>query len=314
MYDVIIIGAGPAGLTAAIYTARARLNTLVIENPAIASQATYAYQIDNYPGFPKGISGVELAMQFNEQAKNSGAEFVTATAMAIDSCRESFGKVWKVDTDSDQYKASSIIIASGARARPLGVAGENELIGKGVSYCATCDGAFFKDKTIVVVGGGNTAAEEALFLTRFGKKVMLIHRRDRLRAAKILQEQLEKEEKIELVLNSIVTEINGKDNRVSSITLKNVKDDKQHKVDCDGIFISVGYIPNTGFAEGVVQLGKNRHIIADDKLNTSQKGIFAAGDCRETYLRQVVTACGDGALAAFSAQKHLENLRGTPYI
>lgn len=307
-YDVIIIGGGPAGLTAAIYTARARLKTLLLESFSVPGQAVITDHLENYPGFPDGINGFELIEKFKKQAENFGAELKVGNVERIEKDKNG----WLVEAEGRTYTSLSLIIASGARPRRLGVPGERELQRKGVSYCATCDGALYKDKEIALVGGGDTAIQEALFLTRFAKKVRVVHRRDRLRATKILQERALSNERIEFIWESKAVEILGKD-RVSGVKIKNVKTGKETDVSCDGVFIFVGYSPNTDFIKRVLKLDKDGYIVSDSDMNTSKKGIFACGDCRRKLLRQVVTACGDGATAAFSAQKYVEDLKGAAY-
>ncbi|NQT90535.1 MAG: thioredoxin-disulfide reductase [Candidatus Omnitrophica bacterium] len=304
MHEVIIIGAGPAGLTAAIYTSRARLKTLVLEDISVMSQTAYADRIENYPGFPKGTDGLSLLESFKKQAKGFGAEFITGKAEEI--------TARQVKVDGKRYDTLSVIIATGARARKLDIPGEDKLCGKGVSYCATCDGAFFKDKDIVVVGGGDTAIQEAIFLTRFARKVMVIHRRDRLRATKILQEQALSNKKIEVIWNSVAEEILGT-TKVEGVKIKNLAKSQERKLSCEGVFVSIGFVPNTAFLKGKLELNDKGYIIVDGEMRTSEKGIFACGDCRNTPLRQIVTACGDGAIAAFSCQHYVEELKGTSY-
>ena len=289
-YDVIIIGGGPAGLTAAIYASRARLKTLLIESSSVVSQAAVTGGIENYPGFPEGVSGAELIERFKKQAKEFGTEFTIGSVRAIQACKQENAGIWQVDfgdtvgnADSNgankSYGALSVIIATGARPRELSVPGEERLKGRGVSYCATCDGPFFKDKDIVVIGGGDTAVEEALFLTKFGKKVVLVHRRDRLRATKILQERAFSNEKIDIIWDSVVEEISGSE-KVEAIRVMNLKTKKEEEISCDGVFIFAGLTPNTGFAKGVVELDNNGYITVDNALKTSQGRIFACGDCR----------------------------------
>ena len=307
-YDVIIIGGGPAGLTAAIYTSRARLKTLVIESYSVPGQAIITDSIENFPGFPEGINGFELVEKFKKQAEKFGAELIVKNVEKIEQLQDG----WRIKAEDKTYTTLSIIIATGAHPRKLDVPGEHKFSGKGVSYCATCDGALYRDKHVVVIGGGDTAIDEALFLTRFAKKVTLVHRRDRLRATKILQERVLANKKIEFAWESNVIEILGKD-KVGGVKIKNIKTKKDTDLSCDGVFVFVGYEPNTVLAKGLLKLDKKSYILADDDMNTSKKGIFSCGDCRKKLLRQVVTACGDGATAAFNAQQYVEKLKGTAY-
>jgi len=307
-YDVIIIGGGPAGLTAAIYTSRARLKTLVIESYSVPGQAIITDSIENFPGFPEGINGFELVEKFKKQAEKFGAELIVKNVEKIEQLQDG----WRIKAEDKTYTTLSIIIATGAHPRKLDVPGEHKFSGKGVSYCATCDGALYRDKHVVVIGGGDTAIDEALFLTRFAKKVTLVHRRDRLRATKILQERVLANKKIEFAWESNVIEILGKD-KVGGVKIKNIKTKKDTDLSCDGVFVFVGYEPNTDLAKDLLKLDKKSYILADDDMNTSKKGIFACGDCKKKLLRQVVTACGDGATAAFNAQQYVEKLKGTAY-
>ena len=306
-YDCIIIGAGPAGLTAAIYTARAGLKTLVMEAPAIMSQAGYAYLIENYPGFQDGVNGAELISNFKKQASISGAEFKERQVSGLKLLNENGDTSWQVSAGTEAFSAFSVIIASGAVHKRLQVAGEERFLGRGVSYCATCDGPIFKNKEVMVVGGGNTAAEEALYLKRFAKKVMLLHRRDKLRATKVLQDKVLSDPKIEVIWSSVIDEILG-DEKVKGIRVKDLLQGSEKEISCDGVFISIGSIPNTGFLEGLLEMDKESSIITDNKLTTSKKGVFACGDCRNTAFKQVITACGEGALAAFSCKNYIETL------
>lgn len=303
MYDIIIIGGGPAGLTAGLYSTRARLKTLLIESYTVPSQAVITASIENYPGFPEGIGGFELIDKFKKQAENFGLEFSIGNVQSI--AKDIKG--WQVAVEDKIYNCLSLIIASGAQPKELEVNGEAKFRGRGVSYCATCDGALFRNKDIVVVGGGDTAVEEALFLTRFGKKVTLIHRRDNLRATKILQERALAHEKIDFVWSSQVIEILGNEN-VEAVKIQNIKTQRYSELHCDGVFIFVGLIPNTGFLKGIIELNETGYIMTDDNMKTSSDGIFACGDCRKKSLRQVITACGDGAIAGFSAQRYVEEL------
>jgi len=312
IYDVIIIGAGPSGLTAAIYTSRARLKTLLLEGLSVSSQALVTDKIENYPGFPEGIGGFEMIDRFKKQAKLFGTEFVVEDVNSIQPSKRQGANIWQVEVKEKIYYSLSVIIASGAQFKVLGVEGEKRLLGKGVSYCAVCDGAFFKDKDIVVVGGGDTAAEEALFLTRFAKKITLIHRRDRLRATRILQERIFANKKISIIWNSVLNEIIG-GSKVQGVRVTDVKTKKETDISCNGVFIFVGLVPNTNFVKDTIKLDENGYVIAEGSMKTSRDGIFACGDCRQTILRQVVTACGDGAFAAFSAQQYVENLKDTAY-
>jgi len=301
-YDVIIIGGGPAGLTAGIYASRARLKTLLIESFSVPGQAIAADHIENYPGFPDGINGFELIEKFKNQAAKFGTEIIVSKVKGIKPNKSG----WKIETEDKSYTALSVIIAAGASPKKLNAPGEDRLRGKGVSYCATCDGALFKNREVVVVGGGDAALEEALFLTRFVKKATVIHRRNALRGTKILQERTFCNKKIEFIWDSVVSEISGLD-KVTGVKVKNFKTGKEMDFACNGVFIFVGYTPNTGFLKDLVKLDKNGYIVTDDNCNTSRPGIFACGDCCRKLLRQVVTACGQGATAAFACHQYLEN-------
>ena len=326
-YDIIIIGGGPAGLTAGIYASRARMKTLLIERLAPGGQAILTELIENYPGFPGGIAGPELMEKMREQAIKTGLEIISGEVTEIEMKKivnPVRGKSPKttasflvrtsngVKTKDEEYKALAIIIASGAHPQKLGVPGEDRLLGKGVSYCATCDGPLFKEQDIVVVGGGDSAVEEALFLTKFAKKVILIHRRDRLRATKILQERALANERIEFILDSVVTEILGKKG-VNRVKVKNKKTEEEKEIPCQGIFISIGITPATNLLRGLVNMDKGEYILTNEDMKTSQEGIYACGDCRKKLLRQIITACGEGSLAAFAATKYVEELRGMAY-
>lgn len=312
LYDVVIIGGGPSGLTAGLYASRARLKTLLIESFSLPSQAVLTSHIENYPGFPEGISGFELIEKFKSQSKRFGLNFITGNAGGLKDCKYRKIDIWQVEVENKTYRALSVIVASGARPEKLGIRGEEKFCGRGVSYCAVCDGPFFRDKDIALVGGGDTAVEEALFLTKFARRVNLVHRKNRLRATKVLQERVFSNKKIEIIWDSVTDEILG-DERVRGIRIKNLKTKKQSDVSCDGVFIFVGQVPNTDFVKGIVELDEQGYVIVDSEMKASREGIFACGDCRKTILRQVVTACGDGALAAFSAQRYVEELKGIAY-
>jgi len=307
-YDVIVVGGGPAGLTAALYAGRARLKMLLVESYSVPGQAVITDYVENYPGFPDGINGFDLIGKFKKQAERFGVEVKVGDVKNI----KTSGSGWEVGVEDKVYTTLSLIIASGAKPKRLGVEGEERLKGRGVSYCATCDGALYKDKDVVLVGGGDTAIQEALFLTRFVKKLKVVHRRDRLRATKILQERALADKKIEFIWESKAIEILGKDG-VEGVRVKNIKTEKETDLSCGGVFIFVGYSPNTDFLKGVLKLDKLGYILTDQDMKTSRKGIFACGDSRRKLLRQVVTACGDGATAAFSAQQYVDELKGVAY-
>ncbi len=299
-YDVIIIGGGPAGLTAGIYTARARMDSLLIERGIIGGQILNAELVENYPGFPDGIGGMELTESMHQQATKFGLTTVNAEVTGI----ELRGKRKLVKTTEGDFLARAVIIASGSERTKLGVPGEEKFTGKGVSYCATCDAAFFRDKPVAVVGGGDAAITEALQLSRFASKVMVIHRRNQLRATRILQERAFAEPKMEFLLETVVEEIEGGD-FCERIKLRQVTTGRKSTLDVAGVFISVGFKPNTGYLKGIVPLDDNGAIITNDRLETAVAGIFAAGDIRHNSGRQVVSAAGDGAIAAISAERFL---------
>ena len=307
-YDVIVVGGGPAGLTAALYAGRARFKTLLVESYSVPGQAVITDYVENYPGFPDGINGFDLIGKFKKQAERFGVEFKVGDVKNI----KKAGNGWEIEAEGKVHMALSLIIASGARPKRLGIEGEERLQGHGVSYCATCDGALYKDKDAVLVGGGDTAIQEALFLTRFVKKLSVVHRRNRLRATKILQERALADKKIEFIWESMAVEILGKD-RVEGLRVKNIKTEKETEISCGGVFIFVGYSPNTDFLRGILKLDKDGYILTDQDMKTSKKGIFACGDSRKKLLRQVVTACGDGATAAFSAEQYVDGLKGVSY-
>lgn len=300
MYDVIIIGSGPAGLSAAIYGQRARLNTLVLEKqPLSGGQILDTYEVDNYPGLP-GMNGFDLGMKLREHADTMGASFVQNGVTKVEEAEEGF----RVYTNKDTYDTRTVVFATGASHRKLMAPGEERLAGRGVSYCATCDGAFFRDKVTAVVGGGDVALGDALFLARACKKVYLIHRRDQLRGAGILQEQVKKAENIEIIWDTQVEEILGEE-QVEKIRLYNKKEDSRRELPVDGVFVAVGIIPNSQLAEGLVSLDAGGYIVAGEDGRTSLDGVFAAGDVRTKQLRQVITAAADGANVITSVEHFL---------
>ena len=300
-YEVIIIGGGPAGLTAGLYTSRSRLRTLLIESSIFGGQITTTELIENYPGFPQGITGAELGQLMEEQARRFGLEMVNQEALEV----KLEGEKKVVRTHEADYEAEVLIVSSGTEYRRLGIPGEEEFVGKGVSFCATCDGAFFQDSRIVVVGGGDSALTEALFLTKFAKEVTIIHRRDALRATKIYQERTFANPKIKFLWNSVMQEIKG-DKMVQSILVRNVKTGEVKEFETEGVFLFVGIVPRTQFLKGLVQMDDGGYVLTNEDCETSVKGIFAAGDCRKKLLRQITTAVGDGATAASAAEKYLE--------
>ncbi|MDD4362654.1 MAG: thioredoxin-disulfide reductase [Atribacterota bacterium] len=308
-YESIIIGGGPAGLTAGIYLSRSRIKSLLLEKGLPGGQANLTEMIENYPGFPEGILGPDLMQNFEKQALRFGLEIRNGNVLSISQIKDTEKDYFEVEVDYEKYISKTVIIASGAKASTLGIPGEKEFTGRGVSYCGTCDGAFFKDKEIVVVGGGDTAIEEALFLTRFASKVSVIHRRDQLRATKILQERAFSNKKIEFIWDSIVVEIKG-NQKVESVILKNVKTNLNKIFPCQGIFIFTGYTPVYPSFDKLPEKIVNQYgyIISDENMMTKVEGIFACGDVRYKLLRQVVTACGEGAIAAFSVEKYLNIL------
>ncbi len=305
IYDLIIVGSGPAGLAAAIYAQRARLSTLVLEKEYMSGgQVVNTYEVDNYPGLPE-IGGFELGMKFREHAEKLGAKFLNIEVRHIG--LEDEGRIKVIYTDREEYRARALVLAMGAKHRMLGLPGEKRLAGMGVSYCATCDGAFFKGRTTAVVGGGDVAVEDALFLARGCAKVYLIHRRDELRAAAALQEQLKKCENVEFIWNSEISGIEG-DDHLECLRLVDKQTGEERMLDADGLFIAVGTVPNTAFITNLLQLDENGYIVAGEDGKTNVPGIFAAGDVRTKQLRQIVTAASDGANAITSVQAYLNTL------
>jgi thioredoxin reductase (NADPH) len=313
VYDVVILGGGPAGLTAGLYTARAGLKALLIEGASTVSQITVTDLIENYPGIPEGINGFDLIERFKKQAGHFGLDMMTADVTAIAKKQQGDVVEWEVSADGKPLKSLALIGATGAYWRKLGVPGEDAFAGKGVSFCATCDGPFYKNKDVVVVGGGDTAVQEALFLTSFARKVTIVHRRDRLRATKILQNRAIANSKIEFIWNAVVEEISG-GAVVEKVRVRDLKSaDTTREIDANGIFIFIGLTPQTDLFSGIVERDKGGYVMVDRNMQTSAKGIFACGDCIQKRLRQIITACGDGATAAFSPQLYIENLKGEAY-
>lgn len=308
LYDVIIIGGGPAGLSAALYAGRARLSTLVIEKKKEGGQIALTSEVENYPGCLEGESGPTLVDRMHKQVIHFGAEFVYDEIENV----ELEGSIKQLKGKKNVYKSKTIIVATGASSRPIGCPGEKEYTGKGVSYCATCDGSFFEDFDIYVVGGGDTAVEEALFLTKFGRSVTLIHRRDELRAAKSIQDKAFKNEKMKFMWNSVVKELSG-DGILNTMVVENVKTGEVTTIEADeedmtfGVFVFIGYSPKTDIFKDILTLD-NGYIVTDENMKTNINGVFAAGDVRVKSLRQVVTAVADGAIAAVQAEKYIESL------
>lgn len=301
IYDVIIVGGGPAGYAAALYAARANLSTLVLEKFSPGGQMATTDTIENYPGFPEGINGFELAMQMKNGAERFGVTSKLTEVKSVD--LQATPKL--VTTRKDTFAAKTVILATGAFPRELGLPNERELRGRGVSYCATCDGMFYRDKTVVIVGGGNTAVADAIFLAKICKKVYLVHRRDELRASKTYMETLKRAENIEFVWNSEVTELHA-EQFLTGVTVRNKKNSETRLLDCDGVFVAIGNIPNTELVKGQIELDEAGYVIADETTKTNVEGVFAIGDMRQKPLRQVVTAVADGAVAAKFAEEYID--------
>ncbi len=304
IYDVMIIGGGGAGLTAALYTSRANLSTILFEKLVPGGQIASTDLVENYPGFTEGILGSEIAQKMEAQAVRYGTKIVYEEVRSLSRKKDVFEAV----STEASYTARTVILAMGASYRMMGVPNEKELTGKGVSYCATCDGAFFKGKKVIAVGGGDSALQEGIFLTRFAGQVMIVHRRDKLRAGPILQERAKTNPKISFVWDTVVDKIEG-GNKVEAVLLKNVKTGKTQKIPVDGIFVFIGHDPTSGLAKGFVALDEKGYIVTDTSLAASVPGVFAAGEVRKGAVRQLVSACGEGCAAALAAQAFLEDHR-----
>lgn len=310
MREVVILGTGPAGLTAALYTARANLKPLVVEGNEPGGQLTLTTTVENFPGFPDGIMGPDLMENMRRQAEKFGAEFQWGVATRVDFSNPEVKRVWL--DDGSELQSRVVIISTGASARLLGLPREKELIGHGVSTCATCDGFFFTDKKIAVVGGGDSAMEEAIFLTRYAREVHVIHRRDQLRASKIMQDRAKANPKIHFIWNSVVEELLG-DGKLQGVKLRNVKTGEVTEFPLDGLFVAIGHQPNTGFLQGQLELHPNGYIKTHDNVLTSVPGVFACGDVQDSRYRQAITAAGSGCMAALEAEKYLEGSMSLGY-
>ena len=301
--DLVIVGGGPAGLTAGLYAARSRIDTLLLEKLTPGGQVMTTATVENYPGFEEAISGPDLMVKMEKQARRFGLKIETQQVEKIS--RE--GDLKRVLSDGGEYLTKAVIVATGAEPKSLGIPGEKEFRGRGVSYCATCDGPFFRDKEVAVIGGGDSAVEEAIYLTRFAKRVRIVHRRDRLRAAKLVQERALSNEKVEVLWDTVPIRIDG-EQFVQSMDVKNVKTGQETKLDVSGVFFYVGVKPNSDFFEFDIETDEGGFLRTDDNMRTSVDGIYAVGDVRSKMLRQIVTATGEGATAAFAVEKYLENL------
>lgn len=305
IYDMIVIGGGPAGYTAALYATRAGLDTVVLEKLSAGGQMALTSQIDNYPGFEEGIDGFELGEKMQAGAERFGARTELAEVLSVDFTND----IKKVETDSGDFYGKTVVISTGANPRELGVEKEQSLVGRGVNYCAACDGMFYKGKKVAVVGGGNSAVADAMILSRLAEKVTIVHRRDTLRATKVYHDALEKAGNVEFTWDSVVTELLYEE-KLTGLNLKNVKTGEESVLECDGVFVSVGRAPVTELFKDVLELDKGGYIVADESTKTSVPGVFAAGDVRTKALRQVVTAVADGAMAAHYAEEYLAEISG----
>ena len=300
IYDMIIIGGGPAGYTSALYAARAGFDTLLIERMSPGGQMTLTGDIDNYPGFEEGVDGFTLGMKMQQGAERFGAKTEYAEVISVDFSKE----IKEITTTNGTFYSKTVVISTGANPRELGISNENELVGRGVHYCAHCDGRFYKEKIVAVIGGGNSAVADALYLSRLAKKVYLIHRRDTLRATKVYRDPIENAENVEILWNSVVEEFIT-DDKLTGVKIKNTTDNAISQIDCDGVFISIGRKPATEFLKGVLDLDQNGYIIADETTKANIDGVYAVGDVRTKALRQVVTAVSDGAVAVHFAEEYL---------
>lgn len=302
--NVVIIGAGPAGLTAALYAARANLEPLVITGPKLGGQIADTNTVENYPGFPDGLTGPELTEKFREHAERFGARLEYDEVTAVDFG----GPPHRIETYGGEHHAHAVIVATGAQPKKLGVPGEVEYVGQGVSYCATCDGFFFRDKEIIVVGGGDSAVEEGMFLTKFGRRVRVLHRRDELRAGPLLQERAFNNEKMAFVWNTVVTAIRGENGSVSHVETKHTVTGETGTLQADGVFIYIGHLPTSGLFDGVLAMDDHGYLIVDEAMRTNVDGVFAAGEITDPIYRQAVTSAGDGARAAMQVERYLSEL------
>jgi thioredoxin reductase (NADPH) len=305
-YEVIIIGSGPAGYTAGVYTSRAKLNTLLISGSLPGGQLMTTSEVENYPGFPNGIFGPELMMNMRQQAERFGAKLLDDEVMEVDFKKRPF----EIKTHGQEFRSESVVICTGASPRKLGLRAEQEFAGKGISYCATCDGPFFKGEDIAVVGGGDTAIEEATFLTKFGKSVKIIHRKDFLRASKILQEKAFENPKIDFVWDHVVSDISG-NKKINSISVRNLRTGEERKIPVGGLFVAIGHEPNTSIFKGQLELDDRGYIVLTKNTRTSVDGVFAAGDVHDYRYRQAITAGGFGCMAALDVERWLVEIRGT---
>jgi len=302
MENVIILGSGPAGLTAALYAARANLNPLIITGPDLGGQIATTTDVENFPGFPEGLTGPELTESMQKQAERFGARLEFDTITSVDLTQPPFKL-----TGSTEYEAKALILATGASPRKLGVPGEKELVGRGVSYCATCDGFFFKTKELMVVGGGDSALQEGLFLTKFASRVQIVHRRDSLRAGPVLQERARKNEKMSFIWNTVIAEVKG-DKAVKAVQLKNVQTGEEYEKPVDGVFVYIGHVPNTQIFQGKLAMDAEGYLIVDGKLHTNAPGVFAAGEVHDKWFRQAIVSSGYGCMAAMETEKYLASL------